>query len=65
MEGKIKRIISKRGFGFIEIVKGNDIFFHCKGVVGVFEDLKEGDQVNFEIEKGQKGPRAIRVKLIL
>lgn len=65
MTGKIKRLIAPRGFGFIESPKGNDLFFHHSSLKDVdFEDLKEGDLVAFEIEKGPKGNQAIKVERI-
>jgi len=62
--GTIKRLID-RGFGFIA-VKGRDkdLFFHSNELVGVkFEDLKEGDEVKFEIASGPKGDNATKVSL--
>ncbi len=60
--GKIKRMVQERGFGFISADDGREIFFHRSGVEGTtFEALKEGLRVAFEVEKGQKGPRAVHV----
>lgn len=65
MKGKITRIISNRGFGFIELTKGKDLFFHCSGVEGDFGDLEEGDLVEYEITQGREGKNnAINVKKI-
>lgn len=59
--GKIKRL-TDRGFGFIES-DGQDVFFHMSSVQGVrFEDLREGQNVTFEIGQGPKGPRAENVR---
>lgn len=64
-QGKIKKIVTERGFGFIELDEGKDVFFHCSGVPGgKFGDLEEGDKVNFEVEQSQRGPRAIKVQKI-
>jgi len=61
--GKIKRLIHPRGFGFIGLPDGEDLFFHYSGLEDVdFEDLKEGDLVSFEVEKGPKGNRAVKVQ---
>lgn len=61
--GKIKRLITPRGFGFLESPDRKDLFFHHSSLVGVdFEDLKEGDLVAFEIEKGPKGDEAVKVE---
>jgi CspA family cold shock protein len=63
-EGTIKRLTDK-GFGFIEMPGGKDIFFHMSAVQGVrFEDLKQGQRVSFTEGQGPKGPRAENVKPI-
>jgi CspA family cold shock protein len=63
-EGIIKRVADK-GFGFIEISPGKDIFFHMSAVEGVrFEDLKQGQRVSFTESQGPKGPRAENVRPI-
>ncbi len=65
MQGRISKIMSKR-FGFIELSKEKDIFFHCSDVEGIeFDDLQEGDLVSFEITEGRDGKdKAIKVKKI-
>ncbi len=64
-KGKIKKIIRDRGFGFINDTDGRDIFFHQGSLVSInFADLKEGQEVEFEVEKTEKGPRAIDVKTV-
>jgi cold shock protein len=65
MTGTIKKL-NERGFGFIEQEgQTGDLFFHKSALVGVtFEELKEGDSVNFEVkpaEEGGKGPSAVNV----
>ena len=63
-EGQIKKLISDKGFGFIE-GDGNDLFFHHSAVEGTpFESLQEGQTVEFTVGQGQKGPRAENVRLI-
>jgi CspA family cold shock protein len=60
-EGVIKRLTDK-GFGFIDIGGGKDLFFHRSGVEGTrFEDLHEGQRVSFTEGQGPKGPRAEKV----
>lgn len=60
-EGTIKRITTK-GFGFIEDGTGTDMFFHSTSCEGVsFEELREGEQVSFNVGQGPKGPRAENV----
>ena len=63
MNGTIKTL-TDRGFGFIA-AEGEDkeIFFHSSALVDVtFEELRVDDNVSFEIEQSDKGPRAIDVK---
>ena len=66
-QGIIKKVVSDRGFGFISGERG-DVFFHHSSVTGVgFDDLQEGQTVEFELEdegasRGGKGPRASTVK---
>jgi len=62
--GKIKKLISERGFGFISDADGREVFFHQSSVVDAkFSDLTEGQEVEFEIEKSEKGPRAVGVSI--
>jgi len=65
-QGSIKKLVSDKGFGFIqgEGVNG-DMFFHCSEVQETtFEALTEGQAVEFEVGEGPKGPRAIAVRPI-
>jgi CspA family cold shock protein len=64
MKGIIKKITEK-GFGFIGAEgQAKDLFFHSKSVVGtMFDDLREGDAVTFDIEQTPKGPSAVNVQL--
>jgi CspA family cold shock protein len=61
-QGKIARL-TDRGFGFISREGADkDLFFHSKELVGVqFEELHEGDMVQFEVAESPKGPNAIKV----
>jgi len=62
-QGKIKKLVSDRGFGFIEGDQG-ELFFHHSEVNGVaFEDLSEGQMVEYEVGQGRKGPCATSVKV--
>ena len=62
LKGKIKRMIRDRGFGFIEAEDGKEIFFHQTGIVEVsFDELKEGDEVEFDPEENKKGWQARNV----
>jgi CspA family cold shock protein len=61
--GTVKRIIRERGFGFISAEDGREIFFHRTELQDIeFDDIGEGDQLEFTIVKGKKGPQAIGVK---
>lgn len=63
-QGKIKRLVSDRGFGFVEGEK-DDLFFHHSEVQGVaFEELREGQTVEYSIGQGRKGPCATGVRLV-
>jgi CspA family cold shock protein len=64
MTGTIKKIIRDKGFGFIVPDDGSDdVFFHRSRVERVqFEDLREGDEVEFQVRPGEKGPQAFAVK---
>ena len=63
MKGKIKRVIRERGFGFISAKDGKEVFFHRSALQGVnFDTLEEGNEVEFDVERGDKGPRAVNVK---
>ena len=61
--GKIKKLVSDRGFGFISDTDGREVFFHQSSVLDVgFDTLAEDQKVEFEIEQSPKGPRAINVR---
>jgi CspA family cold shock protein len=63
--GKIKKIIREKGFGFIEPDDGSDdVFFHRSKVAPKveFDDLREGDEVQFMVRPGEKGPQAFDLK---
>jgi len=63
-QGKIKRL-TDRGFGFIETSDQKDMFFHMSTLVDVqWDDLREGQAVEFQVGEGPKGPRAEQVKVI-
>ena len=63
MQGTIKRLIRDRGFGFIRSSDGQEVFFHSSSLQQMnFDSLKEGDTVEFEVERGEKGLRATNVR---
>lgn len=62
-EGKVKWFNDQKGFGFIEVPNGRDVFVHHTGIEGSgFKSLSEGEQVVFEVEQGPKGPQAVKVR---
>ncbi len=64
-KGKIKKLVREGGFGFISDTDGNEVFFHQSSLIEVkFEGLSEEQEVEFEVEKSPKGPRAINVKVV-
>jgi CspA family cold shock protein len=62
MTGYIKKLVAERGFGFITAQDGTDVFFH-RSQTAEFDELREGDDVSFEVEANEKGPRALGVAL--
>ena len=57
--GKVKWFNNAKGYGFIEREGGNDVFVHFSAIQGAgFRTLEEGQQVEFEIVDGPKGPQA-------
>ena len=61
--GSIKKLL--KGFGFISREGSEDLFFHSGDLVDVsFDSLREGDEVQFEVGKGEKGPRAEKVSKV-
>ena len=62
-QGTIRKIVSDKGFGFIAD-GADELFFHRSAVEGTdFNDLREGDSVEYTRGEGPKGPRADSVKV--
>ena len=61
-KGTVKWFNNQKGFGFISDEQGNDVFVHYSGIQSnVFKSLEEGQEVEFEVIEGQKGPQAVNV----
>ena len=60
-KGKVKWFNLEKGFGFIEQENGEDLFVHINEVKD--QNLQEGDQVEFEVGQGRKGPCATDVRV--
>ena len=63
-DGRVKWFNDKKGYGFIETDNGQDVFVHFSSIEGSgFKSLTEGQEVSFEVERGAKGPQAVRVRV--
>ncbi len=61
-KGKVKWFSNQKGYGFITPENGSDVFVHHSGIVGDgYKSLEEGQEVEFDIEKGPKGEQAKNV----
>ena len=62
MQGKVKWFNAEKGFGFIEREDGEDVFVHYSAIDQEgFKSLDEGQDVEFEIVEGTRGPQAANV----
>ncbi len=60
--GTVKWFIASKGYGFITPESGSDVFVHHSAIQGDgYKSLEEGQEVEFEIEKGPKGEQATKV----
>jgi len=64
-QGTVKWFNGEKGFGFIARETGEDVFVHYKSIVGEgFRELREGDRVQFTVDRGPKGLRAETVSRV-
>ena len=67
-KGRVKWFNDQKGFGFIEVEGAKDVFdvfVHHSSIQGEgFKSLKEGDEVEFEISQGPKGPNATNLRIL-
>lgn len=65
IKGTVKWFNDKKGFGFLSREDGTDVFVHHTSIQGDgFKTLSEGQQVEFEVQDGPKGPQAVNVKAL-
>lgn len=64
-KGTVKWFNNSKGYGFIEQENGSDVFVHYTSIEGQgYRSLKEGQSVEFEVEEGDKGPKAVNVTIL-
>ena len=64
-QGMVEWFNDQKGFGFIRRGNGSDVFVHYSGIAGDgHKSLKEGQHVEFDVVKGQKGDQAENVTVI-
>lgn len=65
MQGTVKWFNAAKGYGFISMDNGDDVFVHYSAIQGEgYRTLEEGQRVSFEITQGSKGPQATNVVVI-
>lgn len=63
--GTVKWFSAEKGYGFISVEGGKDVFVHYSAIMGDgFRSLQEGQKVQFEIVEGRKGPQAANVSVV-
>lgn len=62
MKGTVKWFNNQKGYGFISDEAGNDVFVHYTGLnMEGFKSLEEGQEVEYDVTEGAKGPQAVNV----
>jgi len=63
-KGRVKWFNAEKGFGFIERESGNDVFVHFSAIeMDGYKTLNEGQEVEFNVVEGAKGPQAANVRV--
>ena len=63
VKGTVKWFNEKKGFGFLSREDGDDVFVHHTSIQAEgFKTLREGQEVEFEVQDGPKGPQAVNVR---
>jgi CspA family cold shock protein len=61
-KGRVKWFNESKGYGFIELEDGSDVFVHFSAIQDEgFKTLTEEQEVEFDVEQGEKGPKAVNV----
>jgi cold shock protein len=64
-KGKVKWFNNRKGFGFIQQEDGPDLFVHFSSITtDGYRSLEEGEAVTFDVEDGEKGPKAVNVSRV-
>ncbi len=64
-KGTVKWFNTSKGYGFIKRESGEDVFVHYRSIAGDgFKNLADGDEVEFEVEQGEKGLQALNVRKV-
>ena len=64
-KGKVKWFSNQKGYGFITPESGNDVFVHFSAITGDgYKTLEEGQEVEFDIQKDDKGEKAVNVRRV-
>ena len=64
-QGRVKWFSDEKGFGFLEKENGQDVFVHHSAIrMEGFRSITEGQQVEFDLEQGDRGPRATNVRIV-
>jgi CspA family cold shock protein len=64
-KGTVKWFNDKKGFGFLSREEGDDVFVHHTSIQAEgFKSLREGQEVEFEVQDGPKGPQAVNVRAL-